>query len=300
MRISYSSRCLFNSNLRRRKRVGSGIAKRQVFHCKVTGTSSVWMIPGAFCVEIGSFVMFLLRVLDVDVDLWSFSSHLQSTERYQRSRHIICHKGRRNGISCQFLKSRKWHWKFQSFTFLNGLIVLNKYVNMGFVRWCLPPCWGVDLFWLLRSWTMFAWLDFVEILPVKCSLFWSFNIETGTGAPFRPIFFGNVGMFASLTTSMGCLLGAGCLGEISEMTRMQQGIALTLTQWNWVVGGFQQMKMNFQVHGHGSWSNMASRWMVNGWISERWRFLMVWSQNGVYCMCFLSWGVDESQFHRVA
>lgn len=68
MRISYSSRCLFNSNLRRRKRVGSGIAKRQVFHCKVTGTSSVWMIPGAFCVEIGSFVMFLLRVLDVDVD----------------------------------------------------------------------------------------------------------------------------------------------------------------------------------------------------------------------------------------
>lgn len=70
MRISYSSRCLFNSNLRRRKRVGSGIAKRQVFHCKVTGTSSVWMIPGAFCVEIGSFVMFLLRVLDVDVDLW--------------------------------------------------------------------------------------------------------------------------------------------------------------------------------------------------------------------------------------
>lgn len=69
MRISYSSRCLFNSNLRRRKRVGSGIAKRQVFHCKVTGTSTVWMIPGAFCVEIGSFVMFLLRVLDVDVDL---------------------------------------------------------------------------------------------------------------------------------------------------------------------------------------------------------------------------------------
>lgn len=31
MRISYSSRCLFNSNLRRRKRVGSGIAKMQSY-----------------------------------------------------------------------------------------------------------------------------------------------------------------------------------------------------------------------------------------------------------------------------
>lgn len=148
---------------------------------------------------------------------------------------------------------------------------------MGFVRWCLPPCWGVDLSVIEVLDQHFCMTRFCRDLDGKMLPVLELQpLGTRTHAPFRPIFVGNVGMFPSLTTSMVCLLGAGCLGEISEMTRMQQGIALTLTQWNWVVGGFQQMKMNFQVHGHGSWSNMASRWMVNGWISERWRFLMVW------------------------